>query len=35
MHNAAFRALGLPHSYEALDVTAEALPAAVQRIRQR
>jgi shikimate dehydrogenase len=33
MHNAAFRALGLPHSYEALDVTAEALPAAVQRIR--
>jgi shikimate dehydrogenase len=33
MHNAAFRALGLPHSYEPLDVTAEALPAAVQRIR--
>jgi len=33
MHNAAFRALGLSHSYEALDVTAEALPAAVQRIR--
>ena len=33
MHNAAFRALGLPHTYEALDVTADALPAAVQRIR--
>jgi shikimate dehydrogenase len=33
MHNAAFRALGLSHSYEALDVTADALPAAVQRIR--
>ncbi|HEV2010244.1 MAG TPA: shikimate dehydrogenase [Candidatus Limnocylindria bacterium] len=33
MHNAAFRALGLAHSYEALDVTAEALPAAVARIR--
>ena len=33
MHNAAFRALGLPHSYEALDVTGDALPAAVQRIR--
>src|SRR4030088_3252560 len=33
MHNAAFRALGLAHSYEALDVTADALPAAVQRIR--
>lgn len=33
MHNAAFRALGLPHTYEAVDVTADALPAAVQRIR--
>jgi shikimate dehydrogenase len=33
MHNAAFRALGLPHSYETLDVTAEELPAAVDRIR--
>ena len=33
MHNAAFRALGLPHSYELLDVTADALPAAVARIR--
>lgn len=33
MHNAAFRALGLSHSYEAFDVTADALPAAVQRVR--
>ena len=33
IHNAAFRALGLAHSYEALDVTPDALPAAVQRIR--
>jgi shikimate dehydrogenase len=33
MHNAAFRALSLPHSYETLDVAADALPAAVQRIR--
>ena len=33
MHNAAFRALGLPHSYVAVDVTADALPAAIQRIR--
>ena len=33
MHNAAFRALGLPHGYETLDVTAEELPAAVRRIR--
>ena len=33
MHNAAFRALGLPHTYETCDVTADALPAAVQRIR--
>ena len=33
MHNAAFRALGLSHTYETLDVTAEALPGVVQRIR--
>lgn len=33
MHNAAFRSLGLPHRYEALDVTAEALPGVVDRIR--
>jgi shikimate dehydrogenase len=34
MHNAAFRALGLPHRYEALDVAAAAdLPAIVARIR--
>jgi shikimate dehydrogenase len=33
MHNAAFRALGLPHRYETLDVTAGGLPAAVERIR--
>ena len=34
MHNAAFRALGLPHSYELVDVTPHALPAAVARIRE-
>lgn len=33
MQNAAFRALGLPHRYEALDVTMEALPGVVDRIR--
>ena len=33
MHNAAFRSLGLPHRYEALDVTADALPGMVERIR--
>lgn len=33
MHNAAFRSLGLPHRYETLDVTADALPAVVERIR--
>jgi len=33
MHNAAFRALGLPHSYELVDVTADGLAAAVARIR--
>jgi shikimate dehydrogenase len=33
MHNAAFRALGLSHVYEALDIPSDALPAVVQRIR--
>ncbi len=33
MHNAAFRSLGLPHRYETLDVTADALPGVVDRIR--
>jgi shikimate dehydrogenase len=33
MHNAAFRALGLPHRYDVLDVTADALPAVIDRIR--
>src|SRR5260221_5783917 len=33
MHNAAFRSLGLPHTYEALDVTADRLPDVVGRIR--
>ena len=33
MHNAAFLALGLPHSYETLDVMAAELPAAVGRVR--
>jgi shikimate dehydrogenase len=33
MHNAAFRSLGLPHSYDTLDVTADTLPAAVARLR--
>jgi shikimate dehydrogenase len=33
MHNAAFAALGLPHRYELLDVTAAELPGAVDRIR--
>ncbi len=33
MHNAAFRTLGLPHRYEPLDVTAEALPGVIDRIR--
>lgn len=33
MHNAAFRSLGLPHRYEALDVTADGLPAVIARIR--
>lgn len=33
MHNAAFRALGMDHRYEALDVGPEALAAAVARLR--
>jgi shikimate dehydrogenase len=33
MHNAAFQALGLAHSYETFDVTEEGLPDQVQRIR--
>lgn len=33
MHNAAFRSLGLPHTYETLDVSAAELPAVVGRIR--
>ena len=33
MHNAAFRSLGLSHRYETLDVTADALPGVVDRIR--
>src|SRR5919108_3314645 len=34
MHNAAFTALGLPHRYEAKEVKAEQLDAAVERIRR-
>jgi len=33
MHNAAFRSLGLPHRYEAVDVTADQLRGVVGRIR--
>lgn len=33
MHRAAFRALGLPHTYEAIRVTAEQLPGMVQALR--
>lgn len=33
MHNAAFAALGLDHRYELLDVSTEALPAAVDELR--
>jgi shikimate dehydrogenase len=33
MHSAAFAALGLPHRYVLEDVTADDLPAAVQRLR--
>lgn len=34
MHNAAFAALGLPHRYELLRVSAEELPAAIDRVRR-
>ena len=34
MHAAAYRALGLPHTYEAARVTAEDLPAVVQALRE-
>ena len=34
MHRAAFRALGLPHTYEALRVTAGELPGVVQALRE-
>jgi shikimate dehydrogenase len=34
MMNAAFAALGLPHRYELADVSAEAVPAAVERLRR-
>ena len=33
MHMAAFRALGLPHTYEAIRVTAEELPRVLQALR--
>ncbi len=33
MHSAAFAALGLPHTYEAIHATASELPAVVQRLR--
>ncbi len=33
MHEAAYRALGLPHSYEKLETTAEELPARVDALR--
>ncbi|HEX8796597.1 MAG TPA: shikimate dehydrogenase [Polyangiaceae bacterium] len=33
MHAAAFRAMGLPHTYEAIRVTADELPAAVHALR--
>lgn len=33
MHNAAFRALGLPHRYEALDVPPAEIAGAVERLR--
>jgi shikimate dehydrogenase len=34
MHNAAFAALRLPHRYESLDVAADELAAAVERVRR-
>jgi shikimate dehydrogenase len=34
MHGAAFRALGLPHTYEAVRVSAEELPAIVDALRE-
>jgi shikimate dehydrogenase len=34
MHTAAFRALGLPHTYEAVRVTADELPRIVQALRE-
>jgi shikimate dehydrogenase len=33
MHHAAYRALGLPHRYEAVRASAEELPAVVERLR--
>ena len=35
MHAAAFRALGMPHTYEAIRATADELPAIVQALRDR
>jgi shikimate dehydrogenase len=34
MHAAAYRALGLPHAYEAVRATADELPAVVQALRE-
>ena len=34
MHGAAFRALGLPHTYEKLETTAEELPRRVEALRR-
>ena len=34
MHMAAFRALGLPHTYEAIRVTAQELPRVLQALRE-
>ncbi|HSO35085.1 MAG TPA: shikimate dehydrogenase, partial [Labilithrix sp.] len=34
MHGAAFRALGLPHTYEKLETTAEELPGRVEALRR-
>lgn len=33
MHRAAYAALGLPHVYDAVRVTAEELPGFVERLR--